>query len=539
MGCIFSLCSADSLPPIPANIQAPPDVNAVAQFSVGKLGFWGRDYGVWKGSAPGKAAELWFWINKSDGAQPGTGTIDMEDFNRDEKKKGKVFWSASIIERPVFDQFQRAAVAGVGSYRFQGINNQAEDPDDHYINHHVHVGKKARTNISRGPHTGAEVGERVQDIGAPVISKWRLHTTATIRDGNLGRGRDIVGNDPIILEVLSTGSGATCWQQVEKHYEEPDGTPAEGQPQKYRVGTSRSVNKIETEWVDKIEFRLSCRGQLIAQPWVVEGDAHAVNTDGVMRSTFFDAVVKGGFFSKSSVETTTKPGLDPILALLVSHLCATEFSIAEIKSDLRLNTPAQPPNSPWAVPQASSLAYRPAQPVNHSTPFPWGAVAAGLGGVALATGAVLSGAASSAYNAAANVDWEGGANRAGNAIKGGAYAAGSAIEGGANSAYNAAASVDWEGGANRAGAAIESGAYAAGGAIESGANAVGNFDYGGAADRAGAAIESGAYSAGGAIESGADAVGNFDYGGAAASAANDVGGAAQEAVGAVEEIISE
>ena len=59
---------------------------------------------------------------------------------------------------------------------------------------------------------------------------------------------------------------------------------------------------------------------------------------------FFFVNLLLGWFSKTSYITTTKDGVDPALALLIAHLCYTEYSVAEIKNDLRPNTPARPPN---------------------------------------------------------------------------------------------------------------------------------------------------------------------------------------------------
>ena len=52
----------------------------------------------------------------------------------------------------------------------------------------------------------------------------------------------------------------------------------------------------------------------------------------------------GGWFNRASYVTTTKDGVDPALALLIAHLCYTEYSVEEIKRDLRPNTPNKPPH---------------------------------------------------------------------------------------------------------------------------------------------------------------------------------------------------
>lgn len=366
-------CSMDSLPPIPKQIIPPPPSGAPeVKFSVARLGrFWGRDYGVWK-TQQGDTDNLWFWINKSDGTIKGTGVIDAENFDRDEKtKKGKVYWTAMINEQPKFNQFQRAAnlpkgPTGMPIHRFQGIHptdGYASESDEHYVSQLP----KKETLMGKGPHTGQDVGEKVTPVGWPVISKWRLNTAALIKDGNLGRGMSLMipPGETLLLEVFSKGSGATSWQQIESWKEVPDGTPAEGQPQKYRVQHEQSVQKDEREWIDRIEFRLSFRGQMVGRTWVVMGDAGGHSADAVIENDFFHAVIKGGIFTKTATETTTKAsGVDPILALLISHLCVTEFSVAEIKNDLKLNTPSNPPPPTYPHPQPTNLVYTPTQPIS-------------------------------------------------------------------------------------------------------------------------------------------------------------------------------
>jgi len=317
---------------------------------------------------------LWFWINKSDGPKSGTGVIDMENFQRAEgTKKGQVYWTSMINEQPAFDQFQRAANLPNGPphsklLRFKGIH-----PTDGYVSesdeHYVSQLPKKETSMGKGQHTGQDVGEKVTDLGWPVISKWRLHTAAFIKDGTLGRGASMMippGGDMLMLEVFSKGSGATRWQQVESWKEVPDGAPVpEGQEPKYTIQHGKAVHKEEREWVDRIEFRLSFRGQVVGRPWVVRGDAGGGGGDTVIENDFFHSCIKGGVFAKTATETTTKPsGVDPILALLLSHLCSTEFSVAEIKNDLRLSTPASPPapTHPHPVPLDRRLEYTPAHP---------------------------------------------------------------------------------------------------------------------------------------------------------------------------------
>lgn len=68
---------------------------------------------------------------------------------------------------------------------------------------------------------------------------------------------------------------------------------------------------------------------------MVLGDAHSDGpTDLLIDCPLFSSTVVGGWFSRSHVIVETRPGVDPALAMLIAHLCTTEYSVAEIKRDL-------------------------------------------------------------------------------------------------------------------------------------------------------------------------------------------------------------
>lgn len=90
--------------------------------------------------------------------------------------------------------------------------------------------------------------------------------------------------------------------------------------------------------------------------WVVQGDTHYnPGSNCTIESPLFTTQIEGGWFSKTAYTTTTKDGVDPALALLVAHLCYTEYSVAEIKRDLHPNTPHSPPRSFMYSPPAQNL----------------------------------------------------------------------------------------------------------------------------------------------------------------------------------------
>jgi hypothetical protein len=79
------------------------------------------------------------------------GVIDLENFVRgwkeDEPKKGKILFTATVTEKPRFEQFQRT-VRHHERHRFMGFvgskgNSDGYDSDDdaHYMNHPNHTSK--------------------------------------------------------------------------------------------------------------------------------------------------------------------------------------------------------------------------------------------------------------------------------------------------------------------------------------------------------------------------------------------------------------
>ena len=112
-----------------------------------------------------------------------------------------------------------------------------------------------------------------------MITKWRLNTRAVIRDGNLGRSADILQGKEVILEVFSKGTAATGWEEVETTRTDKDGVSFMLFVLIYmffkmifslvflqKEHVSKRDEKRETEWVDRVEFRLSVGGQVSFLP---------------------------------------------------------------------------------------------------------------------------------------------------------------------------------------------------------------------------------------------------------------------------------
>ena len=291
--------------------------------------FWGRDFGVWKDTLPksgeDQQEQIQLWFNKSD-AGNNKGRIDLENFKRGLKegsdpKKGQVLFSAEITESPHFEQIHR--LPNQNRFRMFGIfggsdpsanqDDGYESPDDSYY---------FNTPEHRQKHN-----HDAQVIGPGVITKWKMNTKAVIVDGDNGRGADNFRKDQIVLEVFAKGTVATTYERITRQVEDKD---QDGKVIGHH--TEFIDNKDETEYVERIEYRLSFKGQLWAE-W------KSIVSDSSFESPFFKTAAEGGWFTASHYSTTTKAGVDPALALLFSHLCTSEYSPAEIKRDLQPSTP--------------------------------------------------------------------------------------------------------------------------------------------------------------------------------------------------------
>ncbi len=138
-------CSLDSLPPVPEVIKPDPDYNPISVY-VRNLGmFFGRDFSIHEGvEFPKNDPQncIWLWFNKSTGQIPNTGIIDLENFVRgtkENKDKGRVLYSAHVIEKPQYQVVQR--IPSNMYSRFTGFFPGNDPEDFFYLNHPTHLAK--------------------------------------------------------------------------------------------------------------------------------------------------------------------------------------------------------------------------------------------------------------------------------------------------------------------------------------------------------------------------------------------------------------
>jgi len=337
MGCC---CSQDSLPPVPKVIRPDPNPLEIMDVVVVKIGFFGRDYGIYDKVYPDNSHDrqelIWLWFNKSnkDGNIHRI-QIDLENFVRGHidgnPDQGRVLYSARLSEKPMFNLIQKKVDDGLVGMMYGLFTGNYKDPNDRmYVDHPNHEEKlRAADGITLQPE---------------VLIRWSFSSIVQIFDGDLGRGAAVFGRDPIMLEVFAKGAAVTTykrWERTVTTYDE------DGKPNGHRKESG--INKVESTFVDRIEFRLSFRGSFWAE-WFVQGDSFIYGAaDATIDCPLFTTVVMGGWFSGTKFHTTTKYGVDPALAILIAQVCATEFSVGVIKSELQVNTPPNPPSQFPAV----------------------------------------------------------------------------------------------------------------------------------------------------------------------------------------------
>lgn len=313
MGCCQSV---DALPEVPDVILPDPEGGSVVECTVLQLSE--RDHAICKvPSQPRKDMVKWLWFNKSDGMVAGTGIIELENFvrdNIDDEDKGRVLWRAEITERPQYKQFTRTPYKGAAFYTGGFVNTPAfpDEDDSRYIHH---------------PSTSQSDSEL-----PTLVTRWSTNTKAIITPGNTGRGK-VFGDQPIHLDVYASGGAVTGWKWHERQRE------INGEMQ-----TEKVDQRFSHEFVDRIEFRLIHNEQLLTE-WTFMGDTVPIHgSSGGAGSVDFSSPwvtcgLQGGYYY-----IKTREAVDPALAMLVAHLCATEFSIQELKRDFVPSVPRKPPN---------------------------------------------------------------------------------------------------------------------------------------------------------------------------------------------------
>ncbi len=400
------LLSFESHPRLPTLLRPDPMPEEAFTAETARLGMLGftDDFGVWDRERPSSSREqeneMWLWIKRRNNGT--TATIDLENFDRGvlclvdlnspDKEivrsatkqattgSGQILYSAAFHDTPSYVSFHR--FAGNSKEHFTGIFNESHSlgrpnrPDPFYLRHPIHYEKISRYETSS---SSSSVTMRDQDserlLDTCLISKWVYQKRVHLLDGTVGRGQAFFNHSSLLLEVVAKGTIVTNY--VEKTtIVDSQGRPLKGGTSSERERTiargdvhlRRDIEKIETDFIDQIEFRLTVGDSLIGE-WLVPGDAvdGTIAGDVVFGTSFFKVTVNGGWFARTRYRIDVIPvpqRMDSALALLLAHLSYTEFSLDIFKKcTSKVRTPDVPPSTLDRL-----LQYDPITPTCRITP---------------------------------------------------------------------------------------------------------------------------------------------------------------------------
>ncbi len=330
-GCCSAMFNAE--PETPKVITPDPPIDQPQLFVSARLGYWGwsHDFGVWNQDRPEKSEDqqetMWLWFRKRDAGN--CMRVNLENFvrtNPEKPKQGQVLYYSMQQKNPQVQSFNR--IAGASRENFLGFMNNNNNNDDHYYQNYPGHGHQ----LPQGSHVVSRV---------TMITKWQSYSTTRVHDGDVGRGEALFGQSCALLDVLAIGTAVTTYVETVEQKEDKD---AEGRVIGHH--TVKHMDKDTTVLVDSVQYRVTVNNLLWSQ-WIVPGDSvSSANANSITVTTpFFSTVLDGGWTSRTKYRIQTNMGIDPALALLLSHIVTTEYSITDIKNDLHLNIPARPPQA--------------------------------------------------------------------------------------------------------------------------------------------------------------------------------------------------
>jgi hypothetical protein len=318
--------------------------------SIKQTGWLSRDYTVY--TNPEQVLDgsncftdfSWFFLNKS-GKRGGEVCVELENFvrgwDRDNVKRGQPLWRVDFVDKPAFWQNVRQPGSAVvmppialfGKVALQWGGHGALHHDQRYL---------AMLRTRRTHHHCEHL--------ATAICNFHMNAGATLSSYGAAMGcgglpippRKCFGRD-VCLNVQALGTAACRWYKVTRESTDEDG----------RVSYHTSIERDTMEHVDVTEFALLDRADptlrtVVTIPATGVPVAFGMTGDVTDDTANYDCPLftvrqNGGFWSNDPPCVTTKPGVDPALAILLSHLMLKEYSTKEIKKDFKPQFPFQPP----------------------------------------------------------------------------------------------------------------------------------------------------------------------------------------------------
>ena len=315
-------CSCDNTPDVPAEIIPDPSEDESIEVTVQKCGWSGlsRDYEAFKSLDKPVEENRWLFLNKSGSKRGRECEIAVENYVREDPenpKLGQVLWKAKFFDSPYFQQQLRDPNQPNMASMFMGFvqDSRRWGNDAYYMNRHT------GWSSFFDPIT--------------LYINWTMQTSADLEAGT----RKNPYGAALKLGVYACGTSVARYNKRRETIQDSEGRV---------IGHKEHWEKDVAEYVDAVHFVVANAATQapVALPdgspaaWMLPGDA----SDWVNNydTPFFKVRQEGGWFTKQPPQLTTRPGLDPILGLLLGHLATSEFSARAIKEDYRPEFPYDP-----------------------------------------------------------------------------------------------------------------------------------------------------------------------------------------------------
>lgn len=335
-----------------------------------------EDYGLWRNLLPTTYEQqketIWLWFNRVHLPEEHKIQIDLENFRRgtidDMPEKGRVLYNITIPETLPFEYLQRYANANEEAYAGllkisseEGADLNPNESDDFYVHHPIHR-RKIQANIS---------GKMLPEC---IITKWVSKLQIVLEDGTEGRNVAVFGEEAHpVLEVQIRGTIVTSYVEVPSFVKEIEHT-IKKKESRYSISLpenepifQNSVEKLQTELVDVIEFRLlapetaaatsgspgveeksAVSGDKVLAEWAVRGDSyhHIENKELVFQTPLYNLTMPAGWLNLFDFQIQVKgsPLIDSAMVMILGYLHGAEFSVENVKKAVVIGTPDKPPS---------------------------------------------------------------------------------------------------------------------------------------------------------------------------------------------------
>ena len=308
MGCCDNLCESTTRPPL----EIHPDPEGASKFAVKKCSRFNKDYVVY--SKRVHESKKWLFMNQSHDKDKGDWVYELENYVREDPAfptRGEILW------RCTYDEFPKFRFARVERDSYKCYFDDADD---------------AEYTGTRVYYHGGELGKDYCEA-----QKYRMQSDAKCASVK-------VGGFEYTFVCDSRG-----WVSKEKRYWLEEGKERDKDG---KVISTRMVERSRVYYdyeVSKISYVVYDKNKNVLDEFVCSSGGSEVGrlSQSEIHSECFDASFKyhkflNGWLCGCGTWTHhvhTKEGIDPGFALILGHICCTEFGPKEIGKDLNDNFP--------------------------------------------------------------------------------------------------------------------------------------------------------------------------------------------------------